>query len=67
MQNKIKYVKYYYDKVDKVIVLNKLGLKVVPNSFLSNGWSLLPPLLKVLIDFPSTCHLGIEGHPSCVT
>jgi hypothetical protein len=58
---------YIEDYYDKVIVLNKLGLKVVPNIFLSSDRSLLPPSLKVLIDFPSTCHLGVEGHPSCVS
>jgi hypothetical protein len=46
-------------QVDKVLVLTKLGLKVVPNSFLLSGWSILPSLLKVLTNFLLACHLGI--------
>jgi hypothetical protein len=54
-------------RINKVIVLTKLGLEVVRNSFLASGWSLFPLLLKVLTNFPSTCHLGIQGHPFFVT
>ncbi len=37
--------------VDKVIVLTKSRFEVVPNSYLSNGWSLLPLFLKVFTGF----------------
>jgi hypothetical protein len=49
-------------RVDKVITFNKSRLGVDPNSSLFNGRSLLPLLLWVFTDFPSTCRLGIRGH-----
>jgi hypothetical protein len=53
-------------RVDKVLILNKSGLGVAPNSSFSSGQSLLPSSFKVLIDFLSTCRLGIQGHPSSI-
>jgi hypothetical protein len=47
-------------------MLSKQGLEVVPNSFFFIGQSLLPLSLKVLIDFPLACRLGIQGHPSSI-
>jgi hypothetical protein len=46
-------------QIDKVLVLNKSRIIVVPNSFISSEQSLFPPLFKVFIDFLSTFHLGI--------
>lgn len=46
-------------QIDKVLVLNKSRIIVVPNSFISSDRSLFPPSFKVFIDFLSTFHLGI--------
>jgi len=54
-------------RVDKILVLNKLGLGVVPNSFLSSGWSLHLLSLIVLTDILLAFHLGSQGHPSSIT
>jgi hypothetical protein len=53
--------------IDKVFVLKKLGFKVVPNSYLSSGRSLLPSSFKIFTDFLSTCRFGIQNHPSPIS
>ncbi len=50
-------------RVDKVFVLNKLGLGVVPNNYFSSSRSLLPLSLKVFTIFLSACYLSIRIHP----
>jgi hypothetical protein len=54
-------------QVDKKIILNNLGLRVVPNSSFSSGWSLLPLSLIVFIDFMSIYRLWIWSHLFSVT